>query len=196
MQQAVAGGAGAMAAVLGASPADVAAACNEAEQASGEVVTPANYNSPQQTVIAGTAAAVALACERVAERGAKKTVPLKVSAPFHCSLMAPAAEQLAVEMKSLSFSNAHPPVITNVEAEPNTDAGRIAELLERQVTAPVRFNEMIEKLVGLGVDRFLEVGPGRVLSGLVARIQRRSGRASFGSLGDLTDVQSFLSDAD
>jgi [acyl-carrier-protein] S-malonyltransferase len=195
MQQAVSEGEGAMAAVLGASPADVAAACTEAQDESGEIVTPANFNSPQQTVIAGTAAAVALACERVAERGAKKTVPLKVSAPFHCSLMAPAAEQLAVEMKPLAFSDARPPVITNVEAEPNSDAGRIAGLLERQVTAPVRFTEMVEKLVDLGVDRFLEVGPGRVLSGLVARIQRRSGRASFGSLGDFTDVESFLSDA-
>ncbi len=192
MQQAVSAGAGAMAAVLGASAEVVATACREEQEASGEVVTPANYNSPQQTVIAGAAGAVQRARERVAELGAKRTVPLKVSAPFHCSLMAPAAEQLAVEMKSMTFRDVDPPVVTNVEALPNSDGGRIAKLLERQVTAPVRFTEMVEKLGELGVDRFLEVGPGRVLSGLVARIQRSSGRASFGSLGDLEDVRSFL----
>jgi [acyl-carrier-protein] S-malonyltransferase len=192
MQQAVAEGAGAMAAVLGASVDDVALACREAQEATGGVVTPANYNSPQQIVIAGEAVAVERARERVSELGAKRTVPLKVSAPFHCSLMAPAAEQLAVEMKSLAFRDASPPVVTNVEALPNSAGARIPELLERQVTAPVRFTEMVEKLAELGVDSFLEVGPGRVLSGLVARIQRRSGRASFGSLSDLEDVQSFL----
>jgi [acyl-carrier-protein] S-malonyltransferase len=110
--------------------------------------------------------------------------------------MAPAAEQLALEMKSLTFADANPPVVTNVEAEPNGDGSLVAGLLERQVTAPVRFTEMIEKLTALGIDQFLEVGPGRVLSGLVARIQRRSGRANFGSLEDLEDVRSFLSGAD
>ncbi len=192
MQQAVPEGGGAMAAVLGASPEAVAAACRDAAEATGEVVTPANYNSPQQTVIAGSAAAVELACRNAAERGAKRSVPLKVSAPFHCSLMAPAARQLAAEMKSIAFRGAQPPVVTNVEAEPNADAGRMAALLEEQVTAPVRFTEMVEKLATLGVDRFLEVGPGRVLSGLVARIDRRSRRAAFGGLGDLGEVQAFL----
>ena len=196
MQQAVPENAGAMAAVLGSSPDDVAAACRDAAEATGEVVTPANFNSPQQTVIAGAATAVDVAIERVRERGAKRAVPLKVSAPFHCSLMAPAAEQLAVEMKAISFREASPPVVTNVEARPNADASRIADLLEQQVTAPVRFTEMVEQLAEQGVDRFLEVGPGRVLSGLVARIQRRSARASFGALADLDEVRSFLLTAD
>jgi [acyl-carrier-protein] S-malonyltransferase len=192
MQQAVPDGAGAMAAVLGASPDDVAKACEEAGRETGEVVTPANYNSPQQTVIAGTAKAVALACERASQLGAKRSIPLKVSAPFHCALMAPAARQLAVQMKTLSFRDARPPVVTNVEAEPNVAGSRVAGLLERQVTAPVRFTEMVEKLASLGVDRFLEVGPGRVLTGLVARIARRSMRASFGGLGDLDEVRVLL----
>lgn len=196
MQQAVPKNTGAMAAILGASLEDIEAACREAQSATGEVVSPANYNSPQQTVIAGAAEAVEQAVERVKARGAKRAVPLKVSAPFHCSLMAPAAERLAVEMKPLHFRDAHPPVVTNVEALPNADGARMAPLLEQQVTAPVRFTEMIEKLASLGVDRFLEVGPGRVLSGLVARIERRSRRASFGSLEDLEEVRSFLSEAE
>jgi len=195
MQQAVPGGAGAMAAVLGASPDDVAKACDEAARETGELVTPANYNSPQQTVIAGTAKAVARACERVTALGAKKTIPLKVSAPFHCRLMAPAAVQLAARMKALAFRDARPPVVTNVEAEPNSDGSRIADLLERQVTEPVRFTEIVEKLGSLGVQRFLEVGPGRVLTGLVARIARRSVRASFGSLRDLDEVRAFFASA-
>jgi [acyl-carrier-protein] S-malonyltransferase len=196
MQQAVPENAGAMAAVLGISPEEVAGACRDAEEEMGEVVTPANFNSPRQTVIAGGTSAVERARERAAQLGAKKTVPLKVSAPFHCSLMAPAAKQLAVEMKPLAFADANPPVVTNVEAEPNSDGSRIAGLLERQVTAPVRFTEMVEKLAALGVDAFLEVGPGRVLSGLVARIQRRSKRANFASLDDLDGVRTFLSGAD
>ncbi len=192
MQQAVAAGAGAMAAIMGSNRDDIDTACREAAKTTGEVVTPANYNSPQQTVIAGAAGAVALACERASELGAKRTVPLKVSAPFHCSLMEPAAEQLAVELKPIRFGDADPPVVTNVEALPNADGARVPELLEQQVTAPVRFTDMVQKLSELGVDHFLELGPGRVLSGLVARIQRRSSRANFGSLSDLEDVRAFL----
>jgi len=192
MQQAVPAGSGAMAAVLGLSPDQVDTACREAAKATGEVVTPANYNSPLQTVIAGAAGAVKLAGERAAELGAKRTVPLQVSAPFHCSLMAPAAEQLAVELKSIRFGDPVPPVVTNVEALPNGSGARVPDLLEQQVTAPVRFTEMIQALSELGVDQFLEVGPGRVLSGLVARIQRQSNRANFGSFSDVEDVCSFL----
>lgn len=192
MQQAVPPGSGAMAAILGSNAEDIEAACRDATKATGGVVTPANYNSPQQIVIAGASEAVAFACERASESGAKRTVPLKVSAPFHCSLMAPAAERLALELKPIAFADAEPPVVTNVEAVPNTDGSRIPKLLEQQVTAPVRFTEMVLKLSELGVDRFLEVGPGRVLSGLVARIQRRSSRANFGCLSDLEDVRTFL----
>jgi [acyl-carrier-protein] S-malonyltransferase len=195
MQEAVPRGEGAMAAVMGAPPEDVAAACQAAADELGRVVTPANYNSSAQTVIAGHADAVALACRKASEAGAKRTVDLPVSAPFHCALMTPAAERLAPLLAELTVSKPAVPVVTNVEAEPNDDPERVAPLLREQVTAPVRFTEMIERLSGLGVTRYLEVGPGRVLSGLVARIERRSKRANFGSIEDLADVQAFLSEA-
>jgi [acyl-carrier-protein] S-malonyltransferase len=191
MQEAVAEGRGAMAAVLGLAPGDVARVCDGARAATGGVVAPANYNSPQQTVIAGDAETVELACSRALEGGAKRTIPLAVSAPFHCPLMAPAAEKLATELGRVQFSVASPPVMTNVEAKPNDDPGRMAALLEAQVTAPVRFVEMIERLMALGVTRVLEVGTGRVLSGLVARISRGLERASLSSPGDFVDAERF-----
>jgi [acyl-carrier-protein] S-malonyltransferase len=192
MQEAVAEGEGAMAAVMGATPEAVAQACRDASEQVGQVVTPANYNSPQQTVIAGTTRAVEAACEAALALGAKKTVPLPVSAPFHCALMEPAASRLAPELDGLRFNEASPPVMTNVEAEPNADAARMPGLLREQVTAPVRFSDMIARMRGLGVDGFLEVGPGRVLSGLIARIERRARRANFSSLEDLEGVRDFL----
>jgi [acyl-carrier-protein] S-malonyltransferase len=191
MQEAVVEGRGAMAAVLGLAPADVERVCDSARAATGGVVTPANYNSREQTVIAGDAAAVESACSRALEAGAKRTIPLAVSAPFHCPLMAPAAEKLATELGRVRFSEASPPVITNVEAEPNADPGRMAALLEAQVTAPVRFVEMIERLMALGVTHMLEVGTGRVLSGLVARISRGLARGSLSSPDDFADAESF-----
>ena len=196
MQEAVSKGRGAMAAVLGADAALVDQVCVEIAGELGATVTAANYNSPQQTVIAGHAAAVELACTRVVERGARRTVPLNVSAPFHCSLMAPAADKLALELRGVRFSQACPPVVTNVEAEPNASAARMSGLLEAQVTSPVRFTEMVERLSQLGVTRFLEVGPGRVLSGLVARIQRRSQRASLSGCGDLDRACELAADAE
>lgn len=192
MQEAVAEGKGAMAAVMGLAPEGVAEACAAAAEATGLVVTPANYNSPQQTVIAGDTAGVEAACEKAKELGAKKTVGLPVSAPFHCALMEPAARKLAPELAGLVFRDANPPVITNVEASPNADAGRIPGLLEEQVTAPVRFSDMIARMKTEGVDAFLEVGPGRVLSGLIARIERRAHRANFSSLAELEEVREFL----
>jgi len=194
MQEAVPQGEGAMAAVMGATPETVDAACRAAADELGRVVTPANYNSSAQTVIAGHADAVALACRKASEAGAKRTVDLPVSAPFHCALMAPAAERLSPLLDALEVAAPTVPVVTNVEALPNADAGRVAALLREQVTAPVRFTEMVERLTGLGVTRFLEVGPGRVLSGLVARIERRAKRASFGGIEDLEDVKAFLSE--
>lgn len=193
MQEAVPEGRGAMAAVLGLAPADVEAVCEATRAMSGKVVAPANYNSQQQTVIAGDAAAVELACARARQEGAKRTIPLAVSAPFHCSLMEPAAAKLAIELARVRFERPQPPVVTNVEAAPNDDAQRIAGLLEAQVTAPVRFVEMVERMVALGVTRLLEVGPGRVLSGLVARIDRKLERASLGSAGDLDAAAAFVS---
>ncbi len=192
MQEAVAEGRGAMAAVLGIPAAVVEDACLRAEKETGLVATPANFNSPQQTVIAGDAAAVEIACNRARELGAKRTLPLPVSAPFHCRLMEPAARALEPALSELEFSPPSPPVMTNVEAKANVDAERIPELLRRQVTAPVRFTDMITEMKALGVDGFLEVGPGRVLSGLIARIDRRARRANFSSTEDLVAVREFI----
>jgi [acyl-carrier-protein] S-malonyltransferase len=195
MQEAVAEGEGAMAAVMGAAPEVVAEACAKVAAATGLIVTPANFNSAQQTVIAGHAEAVAAACEQAKELGARKSVALPVSAPFHCALMEPAASNLAPELARIHFERAEPAVITNVEAEPNSDPDRIPELLREQVTAPVRFSEMIGRMKSLGVDAFLEVGPGTVLSGLIARIERRARRAHFSSLDQLAEVREFVREA-
>jgi [acyl-carrier-protein] S-malonyltransferase len=192
MQEAVADGRGAMAAVIGVGSDVVEAACAYAVKATGLVVAAANFNSPNQIVVAGDAAAVEIACDQVRELGAKKTIPLAVSAPFHCELMEPAAEKLEPELARLQFRDANPPIVTNVEAEPNADATRMPELLRKQVTAPVRFTDMITRMSALGVDQFLEIGPGRVLSGLIARIERRARRANFSSLADLDGVRDFV----
>ena len=185
MQEAVAPGKGAMAALMGLEPEAVDAACAAAAAATGLVVSSANYNSPQQTVIAGEAAAVERAIDLAKQRGAKRAVPLPVSAPFHCALMRPAAERLAPELARVRFHDPRVPVITNVEAAPNASAARIPSLLERQVTAPVRFIESVRKLAELGVTRVVEIGPGGVLTGLVARIERGIARANVATREDV-----------
>ncbi len=192
MQEAVPEGEGAMAAVIGCDAATVAQACEAAAKETGEVVTPANFNQPTQTVIAGSAKAVALACEKAKAAGAGRTVPLPVSAPFHCPLMKPAALRLGEKLRAIAFADPVVPVVTNVEATPNASGARIAGLLEAQVTAPVRFVELVEKLSALGVTKVLEVGPGRVLSGLVARIDRGIARASVGSLAEIDAAVEFI----
>jgi [acyl-carrier-protein] S-malonyltransferase len=192
MQEAVPQGKGAMAAVLGIGAEPVAAACRQAAAETGGIVSPANLNAPEQTVIAGDAAAVERATALVKAAGAKRTVALPVSAPFHCALMRPAAEKLAAELARVRFQPARVPVITNVEAEPNSDPARVPGLLERQVTAPVRFVECVRKLVTLGVTRVIEVGPGTVLSGLVARIDRGVARANVGNLAQVREVAAGL----
>ena len=192
MQEAVPEGRGAMAAVIGVDAETVEQACAWARAHTGRPVAPANLNTPKQTAIAGDAVAVETACSRARQEGANRTIPLAVSAPFHCELMAPAAEKLALELARVRFADPSPPVVTNVEAEPNADGSRVAGLLERQVTAPVRFTEMVARFAALGVDRVLEVGPGRVLSGLVARIDRRLSRASLGSQEALAAAVEFL----
>jgi [acyl-carrier-protein] S-malonyltransferase len=192
MQEAVAEGRGAMAAVMGCGPEVVREACEQAAADRGEVVAPANYNSPQQTVIAGEAGAVEAAGALARERGAKRVVALPVSAPFHCALMSPAAAKLRPELDRVAFRAPRRPVVTNVEAAPNEDPERIPDLLEQQVTAPVRFTEMVECLQGLGVTSFLEVGAGRVLSGLLARIDRRAQRGNLSSWADVDEVRAFL----
>ncbi|MCH7599415.1 MAG: ACP S-malonyltransferase [Myxococcales bacterium] len=194
MQEAMPSGLGAMAALIGCTPEIAMEACNTVAQATGDVVAPANFNSPQQTVIAGLASAVAQACEKALELGAKRAVSLPVSAPFHCSLMEPAAEKLADELSAVDFRDAAIPVVSNVEAAPNSDARALPGLLRAQVTAPVRFTDMIANLTSLGVDRYLEVGPGRVLAGLLARISRRTKKANLGSIEDLPEAVAFVAE--
>lgn|SRR5512143_637452 len=172
MQEAVPAGRGAMSAVLGLDRARVEAVCKEAAAATGKVVSPANYNEPAQTVIAGDAAAVEVAGARLREAGAKRVLPLPVSAAFHCALMQPVRPRLEPVLGAISWKAPRVPVVTNVEARPNADASRIVPLLLEQVTAPVRWVECVEELVRQGVTRMVEVGPGRVLSGLVKRIDR------------------------
>jgi [acyl-carrier-protein] S-malonyltransferase len=168
MQEAVPPGEGAMAAILGLDRALVSRACEEAG-ASG-VVQVANLNAPGQTVIAGSAEAVRRAVELARAMGAKRAVPLPVSAPFHCALMAPAAERLRGVLRGLRFRDLRVPLVTNVDAELLTEGARVAEALVRQVTSPVRWEEVVTRLAKEGVDTFVEVGPGKVLSGLIRRI--------------------------
>ncbi|MFB3816506.1 MAG: ACP S-malonyltransferase [Candidatus Methylomirabilales bacterium] len=168
MQEAVPAGAGAMAAVLGLDRAQVAAACAEACDAGPVQV--ANLNGPGQTVIAGATAGVKKAMELAKARGARRAVPLPVSAPFHSSLLAPAAEKLRGVLAGVAVHDLRVPLVTNVDAEPLTAGARIADTLVRQVTAPVRWEEVVQRLVKEGVTAFVEVGPGKVLSGLIRRI--------------------------
>lgn len=192
MQEAVPEGLGAMAAVIACPLAELERACAEAQAETGRVVSVANLNAPQQLVIAGDARAVEVACRLARAAGARRTLPLPVSAPFHCALMQPAAEKLAPELAALCFSEPRPPLVSNVEARPTTEAARLPELLRIQITAPVRFTEMIQELERQGVDHVLEVGPGRVLSGLVARIAPGLARASLGDLSDLEATRAFV----
>jgi len=170
MQEAVPRGVGAMAAILGLAPAEVDAACREAAQ--NEVVSPANYNSPEQTVIAGHAAAVERANAACLARGAKKAIPLAVSAPFHCALMSPARAKMRPLLEKAAFSGALFPVVTNVDAEPEVEGARLRDALIRQIDSPVRWVQTVQRLAREGVDRALEIGPGNVLAGLVKRIER------------------------
>ncbi len=170
MQEAVPAGEGAMAALMGPSAEQVRALC--AAAAEGEALSPANFNGGGQLVISGAKAAVDRAIARAKDFGAKRAVPLQVSAPFHCALMEPAAARLAEELAKVSFHDPRVPVVTNVEAEPNREGSRIQDLLTRQVTAPVRWEESVQRLAAMGVRRAVEVGPGKVLAGLVKRISK------------------------
>jgi [acyl-carrier-protein] S-malonyltransferase len=170
MQEAVPAGEGAMAAILGLSPADVAEVCKKA--AGGEVVSPANMNSPEQTVIAGDAAAVKRAVEIASQSGAKRAVILAVSAPFHCTLLAPAQKRLESDLRRVKFSALRFPVITNVDAEAITSGDEARESLIRQVTMPVRWLDSVREMIEQGVNIFVEFGPGKVLSGLLRQIDR------------------------
>jgi [acyl-carrier-protein] S-malonyltransferase len=170
MQEAVPVGVGAMAAMLSIEADDLAAICAEAAQ--GEVVAPANFNSPGQIVIAGHATAVNRAIELAKTKGYRKAMLLPVSAPFHCALMQPAAERLKAVLDAVQVNALTLPVITNVEATPNQDGGRVRDLLVQQVCAPVRWEQSVQAMIGQGVTNFVEIGPGKVLTGLVKRINK------------------------
>lgn len=169
MQEAVPAGVGAMAAVMSVDASILESICQEASQ--GEVLSLANFNAPGQIVIAGTAAAVGRAGPLI-EAAKGKMIPLKVSAPFHCALMAPAAEVVAKHVQGLSLGALAFPVVANVDAMPNADPGRIAELLTRQVAGAVRWEQSVQYMQTQGITAALEIGPGKVLAGLVKRIAK------------------------
>ncbi len=170
MQEAVPAGVGAMSAVLGLAPEKVAELCREAAQ--GEIVSCANFNEPAQTVIAGHTAAVERAGVLLKAAGAKRVLPLPVSAPFHCELMSPVVPRLDEVLSKISFKAPTVPVVTNVEATPNADASKVKALLLRQVTGSVRWIECVQALEQAGVTKVIELGPGKVLSGLIKRIAK------------------------
>ncbi len=168
MQDAVPVGVGAMAAVLGLDVESIELGCTEA--AEGQVCSPANINSRSQVVIAGNTEAVERACEILKGKGAKRAIKLNVSAPFHCGLMMPAEERLAVDLRELAYGRFSMPIIHNVDAEENDDPEAVADALKKQVSSPVKWLQSVEKLRSLGIEKFVEVGPGKVLSGLVRQI--------------------------
>ena len=167
MQEAVPAGTGAMAAILGLDDDGIAAACAEAAQ--GEVVEPVNFNAPGQTVIAGHKGAVERACEACKARGAKRAVLLPVSAPFHSSLLKPAADRLAIALADIAVATPAIPVINNVDVAIETDPAKIKDALVRQAAKPVRWVEIIQKMASMGVTTAAECGPGKVLAGLTKR---------------------------
>ena len=191
MNEAVPEGEGAMVAVMGLEGDQVARICNETPG----VVTPANFNSKFQTVIAGRRAAVDAAVAACKAAGAKRLMPLAVSAPFHSELMAPAMEKLAHDLAGARLRDLHTPVVSNVHARPYREADEARELLRRQVCAPVRWTACVRTLVQSGVTTQLEVGPGNVLSGLGARIARKLARANVAAVGDLEPALGAVAEA-
>jgi [acyl-carrier-protein] S-malonyltransferase len=190
MQEAVPVGEGSMAAILGLDADVVAEAC--AAAAGAGVVSAANLNGPGQVVIAGGRDAVAKASDRAKALGAKRVVPLSVSAPFHCALMKPAQERLAPELRALRVAKPRVPIVANVDAEPKRDAASAIEALVAQVSAPVRWEAVVRRLASEGVTTYVEVGPGTVLSGLVRKIQRDATVRSFSSPDDLAAIESLI----
>jgi [acyl-carrier-protein] S-malonyltransferase len=190
MQEAVPVGEGAMSAIIGLDAEGVARACAEAAQ--GGVVSPANLNAPGQVVIAGAREAVARAGERAKALGARRVIPLQVSAPFHCALMKPAEDRLAPELRALATSRPGIPVVANVDAEPKREAGAAIEALVRQVSAPVLWEAVVRRLASEGVRTYVEVGPGTVLSGLVRKIDREAAVANVEDEAGLAEAESLL----
>jgi [acyl-carrier-protein] S-malonyltransferase len=190
MQEAVPVGEGAMAAILGLDAESVARACLEA--ADGQVVTPANLNAPGQIVIAGHAQAVARASERAKALGARRAIPLAVSAPFHCALMKPAEDRLAPELRALAAHDPSIPVVADVDAVPKTTAADAIEALVRQVSSPVRWEAVVRRLIADGATTFVELGPGSVLAGLIKKIDRSVSAFSVEDEAGLTAVEAAL----
>jgi [acyl-carrier-protein] S-malonyltransferase len=190
MQEAVPVGTGAMAAILGLDADLVARACDEA--ADGEVVSPANINGAGQVVIAGATAAVRRAGDRAKELGAKRVIPLAVSAPFHCALLKPAEERLEPDLRALTVQTPRIPIVANVDAEPKRDAASAVDALVRQVSAPVRWEQVVRRLASEGVTHYVEVGPGTVLSGLVKKIDKSATVFTFAEPQDLAALEEGL----
>jgi len=186
MQEAVPVGQGAMAAILGLDAATVRRACDEA--ADGEIVSPANINSADQVVIAGATSAVQRAGERAKALGARRVVPLPVSAPFHCAMMKPAEERLAPELRALAVRRPRVPIVANVDAEAKREAEPAIDALVRQVSSPVLWDRIMRRLASEGVTTYVEVGPGRVLSGLARKIHKDAGVFAFGAPDDLDAI--------
>jgi len=189
MQEAVAAGQGAMAAILGLDEEEVSAACAEAAQ--GEVVSAANFNGPGQTVIAGHATAVARAAAVAKAKGAKRAVMLPVSAPFHCSLMRPAADRLQARLETLAVARPRVPVLHNADVQAHSDPQAIREALVRQSYSPVRWSETIQAMAQQGVTHVYECGPGKVLASLTRRI---AGTLQGGALADADSLEQALAE--
>jgi [acyl-carrier-protein] S-malonyltransferase len=188
MQEAVPVGEGAMAAILGMEREQIEKLCEEVS--SGEVLTPANFNCPGQIVIAGHSKAVERAIERVKQEG-KKAVLLPVSAPFHSPLMKPAGERLEKELDGIAVRDLKVPVVTNVEAEINTSKERVKGLLVAQVSSPVRWEESILRMTEDGIEQVFEIGPGKVLSGLMKRINPKVETKNLEDISTLKKISSF-----
>lgn len=186
MQEAVPAGKGAMAAILAMPIDQLQQVCVDAAQ--GEVVQPANVNSPDQVVISGAAAAVARAAELAKERGAKRAIMLEVSAPFHCALMQPAQDRLAQDLHALKFADPKIPVVGNIDAEPKASGDASRDALIRQVTGTVQWVGCVQKLIALGAKTFVEVGPGKVLTGLMRSIDRAQTAMNVGDEASLAKV--------
>jgi [acyl-carrier-protein] S-malonyltransferase len=189
MQEAVPAGTGAMSAIIGVEQRRLEELC--AQAAHGEVVSPANFNAPGQIVIAGHAAAVARVAQLATAEKAK-AVPLKVSAPFHCALMAPAARVLGAELERITIRPLRFPIVANFDGRPNMDHARVRNLLVRQVDGVVRWEDSVRAMATAGVTRALEIGPGKVLSGLVKRIEKDMALMSVGDAASLDRVPGFL----
>lgn len=195
MQEAVPVGAGAMAAILGLPEETVATACRDAAESISEVVSPANVNAPSQVVIAGTRRAVDAASTRAKELGARRVLPLPVSAPFHCALMKPAEDRLEPILRGLVVSDPDIPVVANVDGEPKTHATDAIDALLRQVSAPVRWDAVVRHLLSRGTHTFVEVGPGKVLTGLIKKIDRGVTVVNVQSAADLDNLQQRLAES-